>query len=255
MADTLERIPHTDPRLGRHVWHDERSRRFPAPMRSAPLRSVRHHRHVPVFDQGDLGSCTGNAAIGCLATGLFYATINAGDAAWLRTLDQEAARAVYSAATRVDPFDGEWPPEDTGSTGLAVAKVLKDAGAISGYRHAFRAYDALTALMATPLIVGTNWWSEMYSPDEMGVARVAGQTVGGHEYLLDEYVAPAESHARFGRDGSAMVGFTNSWGSSWGLAGRFYLTVADFQRLLAAQGDATVFVPNTEPAPAPSEVP
>src|SRR5690349_3550882 len=61
-----------DPRLGRHVNHDPRSRRFPVRTAPVPLRTVEHERHVGVFQQGDLGSCTGNAALGCMATGPFW---------------------------------------------------------------------------------------------------------------------------------------------------------------------------------------
>jgi C1A family cysteine protease len=32
----------------------------------------------------------------------------------------------------------------------------------------------------------------------------------------------------------------NSWGSSWGAGGDFYIKVADLERLLKAQGEACV---------------
>ncbi len=115
----LERFRNpSDPRLGRHVNHDERSRRFPYRGPVSPLHAVKHERHVPVFDQGSLGSCTGNAAVGCLATGPFFDTVGPEDDARLRGLDQVAAVEVYEAATTVDPFPGQYPPTDTGSDGL-----------------------------------------------------------------------------------------------------------------------------------------
>lgn len=244
-----------DPRLGRKVWHDPQSRRFAVRRSSAVLSSVRHERHVPVFDQGDLGSCTGNAAVGCMATGRFHATVDASDAAWLLSLDEAAARECYSRATLLDPFDGSYPPDDTGSTGLAVAKVLHQVGAISGYRHAFGIDQALSALMAGPVIVGTAWWSGMYEPAASGLARRSGRPEGGHEYVMDEYAAPGFPYGPLSRIAAQpLVGFTNSWGSGWGASGRFYLPVSDFARLLADQGDVTVFVPSTEAPPVPADV-
>lgn len=227
--------------LGRHVNHDARSKAYPhraAPRRA--LKSVRHERHVPVFDQGSLGSCTGNAAIGCLATGRFFRTVDEMDHPNVRTLDQAAAVWVYSAATRIDPFRGEHPPEDTGSDGLSVARVLHQAGAIAGYRHAFSLADTLDALQDGPLITGTVWLNDMFRPNSDGIVRPTGSEQGGHEYLVDEY------------DGArGLVGFTNSWGPNWGQGGRFYMQAEDFGTLLSRQGDVTVFVPCTEPAPEP----
>jgi hypothetical protein len=237
----LERFRNVrDPRLGRHVQHDDRSRRYAYHGEQAPLRSIQHERHVPIFDQGSLGSCTGNAAVGCIATGLFYDTITDLDVPEIRTLDEAAAVYVYGAATSVDPFPGTYPPQDTGSDGLSVAKVLQRVGAISGYEHAFGIDQALAALMTVPLIVGTTWLSGMYEPDAEGIVHPTGTVEGGHEYVMDSY--NADRH---------LIGFTNSWGPYWGQRGRFFMEAHEFGNLLADNGDATVFTPATEPAPTP----
>jgi hypothetical protein len=237
----LERFRNpSDPRLGRHVNHDARSRRFAYRGPVSPLHAVRHERHVPVFDQGNLGSCTGNAAVGCLATGLFAATINEADAPEIRGLDQEAAVWVYSQASAIDPFSGQYPPTDTGSDGLSVAKVLAGRNAISGYEHAFSLDQALAALMQVPLITGTAWREGMFEPDGEGLVHPTGGEAGGHEYLVDEY-DPVRG----------WVGFTNSWSDQWGVAGRFYMEAEEYGELLDDRGDVTVFVPCTEPAPEP----
>ena len=63
-------------RLGRHVRHDPRSLAYQvAAVDPATLTSVRHVRGIPVLDQGDLGSCTGNAAEGCLGSAPFLGTL------------------------------------------------------------------------------------------------------------------------------------------------------------------------------------
>jgi hypothetical protein len=225
----------TDARLGRHVNHDPRSRRFPV-RADVPIVSVRHERHVPIFDQGERGSCTGNAAVGCMATGSFFESVI--DPHF--PFDEGGAVMCYSRATQLDNYPGTYPPEDTGSDGLSVAKALVEAGEISGYEHAFSLDQALQALMTRPVIVGVNWMNDMFIPDANGYVTPTGSLAGGHEFVMDSY-----DHA------AQVVGFTNSWGTSWGAGGRFFMRADDFASLLAQDGDVTSFVPITEPAPVP----
>jgi hypothetical protein len=229
-------IPSTDPRLKRHINHDERSRRYPWRERSRLLSSVRHPRRIPVLDQGNLGSCTGNAGIGCMGTDPFYATVQAPKF----TENEPGAVALYSAATVADDYPGQYPPDDTGSDGLSIAKVLTASGEISGYQHALSLAAMLDALQTYPVIVGINWYEDMFSPSASGVVSITGALAGGHEIVADEYDA-----AR------SLIGFTNSWGLAFGVAGRFYITTKDMATLLGQGGDVTVFTPRTLPAPVP----
>jgi hypothetical protein len=234
-----ERIPSVDPRLGRHVNHDSEARRFAYLPRHAVLRSVRHERHIPILDQGALGSCTGNAGIGCLGTGPFYGT-QLPD--WPYSLDETGAVALYSDATAVDPYPGAWEPDDTGSDGPTIAKVLTSRRTISGYRTPFGLTAALDALQDWPLITGINWYQWMYSPDGDGLVAPHGDLAGGHEIVVDEY-----------DDTRGWVGFSNSWGLGWGLSGRFYMEAEKYGDLLDQHGDVTLFVPATVPAPVPDD--
>jgi hypothetical protein len=229
-----------DSRLGRHVNHDPRSLHYPV-RSTAPLTSVRHERHVPVFDQGDLGSCTGNAAVGCMATGGYFATVGATPH---YAFAESGAVSCYSDATKADDYSGTYPPTDTGSDGLSVAKALKANGEISGYEHAFGIDQALAALMNGPWITGVSWFNDMFQPDAEGIVHPTGALAGGHEFVGDEYDA-----AR------GLIGFTNSWNASWGLAGRFYMPVEEYATLLGQDGDVTVFTPITAPAPTPTPGP
>jgi hypothetical protein len=203
-----ERLHSNDPRLKRHVHHDSESRRYAFDTRGITIKSVRHQRHIPIFDQGDLGSCTGNAGVGCMGTGPFYGTVNNPKFAYA----EAGAVACYSAATKLDDAHGQYPPTDTGSDGLSVAKALQAAGEISGYQHTFTLDDALKALQVVPLIVGTVWLANMFEPNTQGLISVTGAEQGGHEYVMDEY-----------DDQRGWVGFQNSWGPGFGVGGRFYM--------------------------------
>lgn len=235
---TIERhvFDRADPRLGRHVEHDSRSRAYAFRGPDKPsLQSVRHERHIPVLDQGDLGSCTGNAATGAVATGRNFV-----GAVTSASLDEAFAVDLYHAATTLDNVPGTYPPDDTGSTGLAVAKACKQAGLISGYQHTFTLQDALAALQIGPVIVGTEWHEDQFTPDPDGRMHITGAVAGGHEYVVDEIDVENQ-----------RVWITNSWGTSWGVQGRAYYTWADFGTLLAADGDVVLFTPVTAPAPPP----
>jgi hypothetical protein len=242
--------------LGRHVEHDDRSRGFaitaPERLRSVSLTPVRHERFIPVLDQGQIRSCTGNAGEGAAGTGALYQALPhdlpARPSDQDRAVDEDQALALYSAATRLDGIPGQYLPDDTGSTGLAVAKVMKRAGLIAGYQHTFSLADALYAAQIVPLLTGFNWYDSFDQPDSNGTVRITpgAQVRGGHEPLLDELLVDER-----------MVGFTNSWSGDWGLHGRFYLSWADFDRLLGEQGDVTVPVPlgNQPPQPPPGPDP
>lgn len=224
--------------LGRLVRHDERSRNFQARRAEAP-RSVLWGHHAPVLDQGNLGSCTGNALAQLINTDPFAAARPKG------YLTEADAVKLYSLATQVDDAPGAYPPEDTGSSGLGVAKAGVQLGYFSTYNHVFDFDHFTAALQLQPLIVGTSWLQDMFTPGADGVVSVSGKVAGGHEYLA---LGVDYEHS--------VLTFLNSWGDGWGAGGRFKVSFADFARLLADQGDATAPVaPVAAPTPPPVPVP
>lgn len=235
----------TDPRLKRHVVHDSRSLAYQVKARDvSTLRSVRHHVNIPTLDQGQNGSCTGNAGTHNLGCDMFWGAGSGVLSTVDATADETYATALYSDATKVDPFPGTFPPDDTGSDGLSVAKVLKSRGLISGYQHATSLNAALTALADGPVMIGSDWLEDMFYPDADGRLILTGAVAGGHEYILDELDVEQQ-----------RVWMHNSWGSSWGIEGRAWMTWDDLGTLLSGDGDCTVLVPATLPEPAPTPTP
>lgn len=223
-------------KLGRHVGHDTRSLNYLVPETTTTFETVKWAMPGPVLDQGNLGACTGFATATCLNHSPYYVGKNEGNADGI---------TIYSAATRLDSYPGNYPPTDTGSDGLSAAKAAVKLGLISGYLHITTPAALASALAVGPVIVGTDWYESMFDPDANGLLTVdkSSGVAGGHEYCLDEIT----SDNRFG--------FTNSWGDSWGVGGRFYMVQGDFLALLKAKGDATHFVPLGSPAPTPTPPP
>lgn len=232
-------FPIANRRLGRHVYHDSRSRAYQVKPRAALAKSVVWPRRTAVLDQGNLGSCTGNAACGVLGTDPFYDTLGL-------KLDEAEAVTLYSAATKLDAYSGSYPPDDTGSDGLSVAKAAKNAGLISGYTHAMSLDAVITALQTGPVITGVNWYDSFDSPDASGRVSISKDATvrGGHEFeIVGVDVADKTLRA------------VNSWGAGYGDAGYFTFEYGDYDRLLSEDGDATQFVPITSPAPQPTPTP
>ena len=216
------RYDRTDNRLGRHVLHDSRSRRFDlaeATGSRLPTQPIRWQRQGPIFDQGDLGCCTACAALGLMMTEPFSdGTV----------YDIDAVHAFYHGETLIDGIEGTYPPDDTGSNGLAAMKVLRKQGKIKAYAHAFSPYTAVAALTRGPIAVGTVWLNSMFEPVNGRIYIDTGSRVaGGHEYVVDGWDPQTQ-----------RVHMTNSWGEGWGEGGGATIEWVDFVWLLKQQGDA-----------------
>lgn len=210
--------------LGRHIQHDPRSKRFMAHIIETP-RTVLWDHKGPVLDQLKIGSCTGTAMAQCLNTDAFTNARKNG-----LYLTQAEGIALYSAATILDDIPGAYLPEDTGSTGLAVCKAAVQQGYIRSYRHAFGFDQMLGALQYSPVLAGTNWYADFYTPNPKGFVTIgSSRNLGGHEFLVlganmeEEYIT-----------------CLNSWSDRWGVKGRFHVPFNDFRRLLEEDGDIVV---------------
>lgn len=237
------RIHTEDPRLGRRINHDPRSKRYPVDVAGLDVTDVEWPYYLPVLDQGQIGKCTAEAAVEMLGSDPFRQTLEIDIVNQLAT--DEYTNQFYSDEETLDG-DGPYPPNDNGSDGLTSAKIAQARGLISGYTHAFSAEDALKGMQNGPGSWGTLWKTGMDAVDETtGQIRYTGSVRGGHELCVYKINALEE-----------QLWFHQSWGA-WGYqrSGIAWISFADFEVSLADQGDVTFFVPRTKPAPLPTPPP
>ncbi|MER6350685.1 hypothetical protein ABT186_02215 [Streptomyces sp. NPDC001634] len=254
------------PRLGRHQRLDGRSLWFiHRHKHSHVLKPTHWEPAIPVLDQEDLeaqgihtsslfpgapevdalGSCTGNAATAAVSR-----ILNADEAraAGLNYLDaiaaEEWAIGQYAAATRVDDCAGQWPTDDTGSSGLANAQVLKAGGLIGGYRHALDA-DGLASLLQTDgVMLGMAWYNAFFEPGGPGAFIDADPDwarsgiAGGHEIYATGLEQIVQDHAGRVIPEKTVVTCRNSWSQSWGDAGSFRVHLSTLYGPLRSSLDA-----------------
>lgn len=215
---------HYGMRLGRNMILDARSLAYMIEDAATriPIKPVAHNPVIGVLDQGQLGSCTGNA--GTYALSAVHETTHVDTAA----LDETYAVQLYSDATKDDDIRGVYPPDDTGSSGLGVCRVLHHRSVVSGYRWA-RSVDGVGRLLQTGgAMFGTPWFEAWFDPDPDGFVDAAdnpGPLAGGHEI----YVAELEKWDER-RPENSVVRFVNSWGPSWGDNGSGRMRLSTYQR-------------------------
>lgn len=173
-----------DPRLGRHIVHDQRSKAFGA--RAAIDRSTWRDKSVRIYDplpnpNQCHGECTGVAKC---------CQFNAVDNRVKGTpLGMDDAHNIYSRNTQIDIWEGEWPPTDTGSSGVASAKAAQELlGAGAYYWYFGGADEVVQGVMDGKVIsVGTRWDYDMFNPDGDGRVQPGGGVAGGHQYVVRGY--------------------------------------------------------------------
>lgn len=208
--------------LGRHIHFDERSKehRFAIQDSSLSVTTKLWNRTVAPFNQGDVGACTGMAAAGVISTDPFHKKT--------LTYDEHLALKIYAEATRLDNITGYYPKADTGSTVLAAMKSLHHYAYIKSYKWCFSLHDVLMALSHHgPVEVGVGWYDGFDNPSSLGLVMPTGEVRGGHAFQL---IGVDAEHR--------TITAVNSWGTEWGVNGRFTFSWDTLKKLLAEDGEA-----------------
>jgi len=229
-----------DPRLGRLVEFDERSRQYNvADLLTAPIKGRTWYGRVRL-DQGQTSACTGNARTHDLA----FSPIPLKNADG-SPLDETFAQALYNLAKKYD----EWPGENyEGSSVLGAAKAASALGFIGEYRWAFNIDDYLQAIATIgPGVSGTTWLNSMFYPRPSGELEVdpSSGEAGGHSYAFRGLIVSESAKTSIvgrgrNRKGIPLMRQTNSWDKTWGLNGESFIWADDYERYLMPQGDQCI---------------
>lgn len=217
-----------DPRLDRLPQFDPASRRFRA---VADIEDRKRRSYTwgirPRLDQGQEGACVGFGIGQELLARPAVADPMIVTARYAREI-------IYWGAQQADEWDGgSYPgaePQYEGTSVLAGLKTAVRLGWFDEYRWAFGLDDLILAVgYKGPAVIGTNWYTGMFSTDVDGYLRVTGDLAGGHCILVNGVSVRLR---RF------ML--TNSWGTDWGFGGQCYISWEDMDRLLHEQGEAAI---------------
>lgn len=213
-----------DYRLDRLFHQDPRSLQFPISAVVPDTIRSKMWRLTQRLDQGHEGQCVS------------YAWHHEACATPVprKTPPTKLIRQRYYRMQQVDPWPGgEYPganPTYCGTSVLAGAQVMQEAGFFKEYRWAFGLDDVLRALSHEgPVVLGINWYTNMFTPGERGLVVPGGDHAGGHAIL-----------ARGLNVKTREVILRNSWGPDWGDKGDCRIGFDDLTKLLAEGGDACV---------------
>lgn len=172
------------PYLGRQRVHDSRSKAFPAG--AVVDRSKWKSKSIQIFDPRKNPNQCHSECTGCAKAMEFNAVGNRVKGV---TLNMDNAHEFYHLATTLDPFTGSWPPDDTGSSGLAAAKAAQKLGFGGEYRHVFNGADGVVQLIQEGRVVniGTWWYEGLFHPSPTGIVEPTGPKVGGHQFIARAY--------------------------------------------------------------------
>lgn len=201
--------------LDRIAFFDPRSRNYPIRTLLTTKQRRSYTWHVPVkLDQGYEGACVGFGV----------AAERAARPKEHPEVTNEVAKHIYDVARVIDHSENR--NFDEGATVLGGIKAAQAAGWIGEYRWAFTEEEvALTVGYHGPVIIGSNWTTDMDTPDENGFITPTGTYRGGHCYILYAYSVKKDAYAIW-----------NSWGTGhWA-----WIKRNDMANLLNAYGEACI---------------
>ena len=251
MAEKPQRTTHeqhlTTRKIQRFGWipdlPDARDHMFAASsetMRSIPTQVDLRPKCPPVYDQGQLGSCTGNAIAGAIQFDrekqglkpdfvpsrlfIYYnervieGTVSQDSGAQIRD-------GIKSVAQQGVPPESDWPYDITKFAQKPPSKAYSDAAldkAVS-YKRVVQTLAQLKSCLASgyPFVFGFTVYESFESQQvaKTGVVPFPNlqteQVLGGHAVLAVGY-----------DDGQQRFTVRNSWGPNWGMQGYFTIPYA-----------------------------
>lgn len=192
----------------------------------------------PVYDQGQLGSCTANAlaaAFDFIRHHILHSWVHP-SRLWIYwqernlegTVDQDSGAQIRDGIKVVHklgvPPERDWPYDVTKFAEHPPTKAGKDAAldvAIE-YRAPVQSLQGLRSALAAglPIVFGFTVYEEFESDEvaQTGIVPMPGpasQPVGGHATVICGY-----------DDATKRFKIRNSWGPDWGIGGYFWLPYA-----------------------------
>lgn len=128
-------------------------------------------------------------------------------------------RDVYNDAQQLDEIPGN---NYAGTTVRAGAKAMKKRGVVTKYWWAWDLDVTIRAVLTLgPVVVGTNWYYKMFTPNNRNFIKIGGDRLGGHAYTLIGVDVEEE-----------FFWLQNSWGYDWGENGIAKIGFEDLRRLI-----------------------
>jgi hypothetical protein len=212
--------------LGRRVSKDDRDYKFKLPRREVEAKEHTNRYwstpHLPL-DQGNTPQCVAYSGMAYLLSGPIFNQM------------PMSARSLYRECQMNDEWDGE---DYEGTSVRALFKVLKNINLIGEYRWAFDVGTVVNHVLTQgPVVMGTNWYMDMFMPTVDGdYLEATGGNVGGHAWLII-----GANKLKHNPDGSiGALRMLNSWGPNWGEHGRAWLTFKTLAKLIDEDGEAGV---------------
>ncbi|WP_329131564.1 hypothetical protein OG552_10535 [Streptomyces sp. NBC_01476] len=258
MPQPFVRTYDVHPRFGRHQVLDARTLAYRRSYSGEPIKPADHEPNLPVLDQEDLidqgirtselfpglddlpalGSCGGNSGTEVAAALL---TPVEATAVGLDVTDAVAAEkyaiGVYSDATKRDEWhDVQFPSDDCGTSGLAIAKVLRSRGICDQYGTATTAEEFARDMGHGTCLFGMPWYQAWFEPTS---SALLDDVTGWENSPIDGghlVTATALEKVTFTKTGDldpkrTIVRLRNHWTTSWGDGGSFRLSLDLYQQI------------------------